>query len=43
VGTTRAWEEREVDGRTVRHKRFIDFITAKPRSGCGCRRNEWSS
>jgi hypothetical protein len=32
---TRAWEEREVDGRIVRHKRFIDFITGKPRSGCG--------
>jgi hypothetical protein len=35
VITTRAWEEREVDGRIVRHKRFIDFVTTKPRAGCG--------
>jgi hypothetical protein len=32
---TGAWTEREVDGRVVAHKRFIDFITANPRAGCG--------
>ena len=32
---TGAWREREVDGRTISHKRFIDFITSPPRAGCG--------
>jgi hypothetical protein len=32
---TRAWEEREVAGRIIRHKRFIDFITIPPIEGCG--------
>lgn len=32
---TGAWAEREVDGKIVRHDRFIDFITIMPRAGCG--------
>lgn len=32
---TEAWRERDVDGRIIKHDRFIDFITAKPREGCG--------
>ena len=32
---TGAWREREVDGRIVKHDRFIDFIKQPPRRGCG--------
>jgi hypothetical protein len=30
-----AWREREVDGKVIRHDRFIDFVRTPPRAGCG--------
>lgn len=32
---TGAWQKRVQDGEVFEHSRFIDFITAKPLSGCG--------
>lgn len=32
---TGAWRRRACRGRVFEHKRFIDFITAKPLAGCG--------
>jgi hypothetical protein len=30
-----SWREREVDGKIIEHKRFLDFLTKPPRGGCG--------